>query len=296
MTDHVFLDYDQERLDSLLDARRNVPDFLTYTDRFTARSRDTVASSGNNHIDLPYGPQPRERLDIFLPWGAWRKAPVAANLFFHGGYWRSSEKERYSFIADTFLPAGHACVVVEYTLIPDVDMDELINQCRAAVAFVHENGRELFIDPDRLFVSGHSAGGQIVGLLMAEGWHADFGLPVDVIKGGCGISGLYDMEPIRRSYLNATLALDDASTARNSPMSFRPATSAPLISAVGALEREEFLRQNTLPAAHWGDTVPITELVLAGLHHYSAVESLGDSSSTLGQAVLAQMSPRTTTC
>jgi len=55
-------------------------------------------------------------------------------VFFHGGYWRSADKERYRYLADGFLPAGAALAVVEYALIPTVDMDELLGQCRAAVA------------------------------------------------------------------------------------------------------------------------------------------------------------------
>jgi arylformamidase len=287
LSEPVFLHYHQERLDALLDARRNVPDFLTFTDRFTERSQRTVATTPCV-IDVRYGAHPRERLDVFLPDGASPSNPVPVNIFFHGGYWRSSEKERYSFVADTFVPHGAACVVVEYALIPDVDMDELIRQCRAAVAFVHANGASWGIDVERLFVSGHSAGGQIVGLLMAAGWHEAFGLPTDVVKGGCGISGLYDMVAIQRSYLNATLALDDASTLRNSPVELAPATGAPLIAAVGALEGEEFLRQNALPARRWS-AIDVAELVLDGLQHYSAVESLGDPASPLGRAVLDQM-------
>lgn len=288
MTEAVFLDHSQERLDELLDNRRSVPDFLVYTDRFTARSAE-VRRTTPAHLDVRYGEHPRERLDVFLPADA--DGPVSANLFFHGGYWRSSEKERYSFLAETFVPAGAACVVVEYALIPSVDMDELIRQCRAALAHVHHHADSLGIDGDRLYVSGHSAGGQIVGLLMAAGWHGDFGLPVDVVKGGCGVSGLYDMEPIRLSYLNSTLSLDEAAARRTSAYLHEPATSAPLIVAVGGREGAEFLRQNDLMAASWGDRLAVTTLVLDGDNHYSAVESLGDPTSPLGRAVLAQMGP-----
>ncbi len=207
----VFLDYDQERLDYHIDVRRRVPEFSVFSDRFAERSA-ALRGRTRCHLDLRYGPHPRERLDIFLPAGI--TDPVPANLFFHGGYWRSSEKERYSYVADLLLPAGAASVVVEYALIPDVDLDELVRQCRAALAWVHANGPEFAIDPARLFVSGHSAGGQIVGMLATAGWHDDFGLPVDAIRGVCGISGLYDLEPIRLSYLNSTLGLD-ADTARS---------------------------------------------------------------------------------
>ena len=115
---------------------------------------------------------------------------------------------------------------VEEALSPaPTEVDELIRQCRAAVEWVHT--ADLGIDRDRMFVSGHSAGGHIVGMLMAEGWAEAMGLPRDVVKGGCGISGLYELEPIRLTYLNETLGLDEHTAARNSPRLLRPAGAAP---------------------------------------------------------------------
>lgn len=282
----VFGDYDQERLDALLDARRMTPDWQDYADRFEVRSAEVRAASGA-HLDVRYGAHERERLDVFLPDGADR--PVAVNVFFHGGYWRSADKERYSFIADTFLPAGAAYVAVEYALIPTVDMDELVRQCRASVAYLHDHAGELGIDADRIFVSGHSAGGQIVGMLAADGWHDTFGVPRDVVKGVCGISGLYDLEAIRLSYLNATLALSPESSLRNSPSALQPSTDAPFIAAVGGAEGVEFARQNALVAQTWGGQVEVTTMTLPDANHYMAVEALGTPSHELARAVLAQM-------
>jgi arylformamidase len=286
VTAPVFLDYDQERLDALLDVRRRVPDFLAYTDRFEARSAAQRGRPGAR-LDVRYGAHERERLDVFLPPGATDPLPV--NLVFHGGYWRSAEKERYSYPAEAFNALGAAYVAVEYALLPGVTMDELIRQCRAAVVHVHRHAAALGLDAGRLYVSGHSAGGQIIGMLLAGGWQEALDLPADAIRGGCGISGLYDLVPIRRSYLNEVLALDDAAAERNSPERLRPAGDAPLIAAVGGLEGEEFLRQNALMAAAWGATVPVTEIVLEGHHHYTAVEALGDPASVLFHAVAAQM-------
>lgn len=281
----VFEHHTQAQLDSLLNTRERVPDHEAFTDRFAARS-EAIRRSATGHLDVVYGAHPRERLDVFLPGGA--SAP-AVNLFFHGGYWRTSDKERYSFLAEAFLSFGAACITVEYALVPDVTLDELIAQCRRAVAFVSHRGRELGVDPDRIYVSGHSAGGQIVGMLMADGWHGDYGIEPHVIRGGCGISGLYDLEPIRLSYLNATLRLNQEVAYRNSPCRLLPATGAPLILAVGALEGEEFLRQGGIMDAAWKDRTSVTQLILDRLHHYSAVEALGDADSILGAAVRRQM-------
>jgi arylformamidase len=281
----VYSGYSQEQLDGLLNARVMVPDNEVYTDRFAQRSSETRERL-NCRLDISYGRSPRERIDVFLPNGV---DQAAVNLFFHGGYWRASDKERYSFVAEAFTSYGAACIVVEYALVPTVTLDELLAQCRTAVAYVYDHADELGVDPDRIYVSGHSAGGQIVGMLLADGWQQNQGLPTHVIKGGSGISGLYDMEAIRLSYLNETLGLDEPAAERNSAYRRQPASAAPLLLAVGGDEREEFLRQNALMYRAWKDKSPVRPVVLDGLHHYSAVESLSDPNSKLSLAIREQM-------
>ncbi len=277
----VFRGYDQEQLDRLYDVRRRVPSWESYTDRFERRSAETRRRLPAR-LDLAYGAHPRERLDLFRPDGAGR---VPVNLFFHGGYWRSGDKERYSYVAEGFLPAGLAVGVVEYALAPEVDMDELVRQCRAAVTWVAEHADQLGIDRDRIFVSGHSAGGHIVGMLMAEGWDG-----AAAVKGGCGLSGLYELEPIRLTFLNSTLALDPDTAERNSPALLPPATAAPLILAVGGEEGAEFLRQTAVMEERWtAHGAPVSSMVVAGGNHYTIVQSLGDPRDELTLSVHRQM-------
>jgi arylformamidase len=280
----VYGGYDQAELDALYNVRAMVPDYEEYTARFERRS-DEVARRHPEHLDLRYGDHPRERLDLFLPAGV---ANPPVNVFFHGGYWRSTEKERYRYLAEGFLPAGAGVAVVEYALIPRVDMDELIRQCRTALAWLWAAG--LPVDRDRISVSGHSAGGHIVGMLLAGGWAEEAGLPRDVIKAGCGLSGLYDLDPIRHTYLNETLGLDAESAKRNSPALLQPRSDAPLLLAVGGEERSEFLRQNALMDEAWREQgVQTRAMVLDGFHHYTIVESLGDPRAPLTRAVHRQM-------
>jgi arylformamidase len=282
----VFLGYDREALDALYDTRRMVPDHPDHLRRFEAAS-ERARREHPSRLDLRYGAHERERLDVFLPPG---DGPFPANLFFHGGYWRSSTKERYSYVAEGLVPAGAAAVVVEYALVPDVDLDTLVAQCRGALAWVHGNAADLRIDPDRLFVSGHSAGGHLVAMLMAAGWARAAGLPADVVKGGLSISGLFDLEPIRLSYLNETLGLDRAAAERNSPYLLAPAGDAPIVLAVGGEEGPEFIRQSELLDSCWRSQGVPTELrVDAGQNHYDMVEALGDPAASLSRAVHRQM-------
>jgi arylformamidase len=236
--------------------------------------------------DVRYGASERQRLDVFT---AETSAPSALNVFFHGGYWRSSDKERYAFIAETFVGHDAAIALVEYDLTPHITMDGLIRECREALTFLYRNAPRWNIDLNRIFVSGHSAGGQIIGMLMAAGWHAEYGVPSDLVKGGCGISGLYELEPIRYSYLNSDVGLNSASVAANSPALHQPASLAPLIAAVGDLEGPEFLRQNRAIVDAWGSATSVHSLVLDRTDHFSAVEQLGDPRSPLARHILSQM-------
>ena len=281
----MFLDYDQKTLDRYLNPRVPVPDYESYFERFAERSARTRATL-SAQLNVQYGTSSRERLDVFT---APTNALAPVNVFFHGGYWRGGEKERYSFIADTFVEHGAACILVEYDLTPHVTMDTIIGQCRSALSYIYRNSERWNIDANRIYVSGHSAGGQIIGMLMVAGWHQNFSVPTDLIKGGCGISGIYELEPIRLSYLNSEVLLDEISVSVNSPALLRPASSAPLLAAVGDLEGPEFFRQTQSILEAWGQSTEVTTDVLVNTNHYSAVEQLGDENSLLARRILDQM-------
>ena len=180
--------------------------------------------------------------------------------------------------------------VVNYALIPTVDMDELVRQVRASVAWLHRNVAALGGDPARLTVSGHSAGGHLVAMLMATDWARFAGLPADVVKAGCGISGLYDLEPIRLSYLNETLGLTPETARRNSPVHLVPASAGRLLLAVGAKEGDEYHRQTESLAAAWRRRGLAVEVMdMAGHDHFSIITELGDPGTPLSRAILRQI-------
>jgi arylformamidase len=282
----VFREYDQAALDREYDNRRKVPEFADWLARYPRESEATRRALPSR-LDVPYGPSAAETLDVFPAPG---DAPAPVQIFIHGGYWRALSKSDFSFVARAFHPAGAATVVLDYALIPTVDMDTLVRQCRTAVAWVYWNAPSFGGDPERIFVSGHSAGGHLAAMLMATDWAA-FGAPSRVINGGSAYSGLYDLEPIRLSYLNETLGLTPDSARRNSPVHLRPAGPAPLLLAVGDLEGPEYHRQNEDLAAAWrGHGVRCDVMDMPGVHHYSIVSQLEEPGSDLARAILAQMS------
>ena len=126
--------------------------------------------------------------------------------------------------------------------------------------------------------------------LMAALWpqFAD-DLPIDLIKGGLSISGLYDLEPLRRAdFLQADLQLSEADVARLSPAFMVPATDAPLITAVGELESSEYQRQHALIRAAWPNNAR-DDIALPGRHHFNVMDDLMRDDSQLSRALLGMI-------
>jgi arylformamidase len=283
MATPVFRTYDRAALDAEYNNRAKVKDAMEWIARYGAESARARAELPMR-FDVPYGTHHAERLDIFP---ADRPGPAPIHVFVHGGYWHRLDKADFSFVVRAFRPAGALTVVLNYGLIPSINMDTLVQQCRAGVAWVHEHAPYFGGDPMRIFVSGHSAGGHLTAMLLATDW-GSLGRPDDVVKGGCAISGLYDLEPIRLCYLNDVLGLTPDAARRNSPLGLAAPGSAPLILALGGDEGPEYHRQTNELAAAWR-VAPDKLLDLTGHDHFSIVGELASPSSPLARAIHRQM-------
>lgn len=280
----VFRGYDREALDREYDNRRKVPKAVEILAWYASES-EAARRALHWRIDEPYGTTAGERLDV-LP-APRTDAPV--QVFIHGGYWHRLDKADFSYVARGFAPSGAAVVVINYTLMPAVTLDELVQQCRAAIAWVYRRAPSFGGDRNRIFISGHSAGGHLVAMLMATDWSA-FGAPADVVKGGCAISGLYDLEPIRLCYLNDILKLTVEDVQHHSPVLLPAPRAGTLLLAVGDLEGPEYHRQTDELAAAWQKQGFASAVMkLPGDDHFTIAAKLGDPASALSRAMLRQM-------
>src|SRR5262249_34844678 len=148
---------------------------------------------------------------------------------------------------------GIGFATLNYALVPHVTMEEQIDQCRRAVVYLYRNARALGFNPEELYVSGHSAGGHLASMVMLTDWQRwDDGLPTTLVKAGLTISGLHDLEAIRRTAaLNAVLQLDVVRAAALSPIQHAPRLKVPLYTAVGGRENDEYQRQTTVLNERW---------------------------------------------
>ena len=244
----------------------------------TSRSAPRRARAWPCTLDVGYGPSAAETLDIFP--AAHAGAPVF--VFIHGGYWRRFSAKDYSLVALGLVPLGITTVVVDYALCPAVTIDEITRQCRAAVAWTVRHIGEHGGDPARVAIGGHSAGGHLGAMCLETDWAAAHGLAADPLAAAVLVSGIYDLEPLRRSYLQPSIRLDDGVIARNSPLFAVRPCATPVLITWGAEESAEFARQSTAFHAAWqacgntGETLP-----QAGMNHFSAIDGFTDPGSAL---------------
>lgn len=144
--------------------------------------------------DVPYGQDPRQRMDIYQPVDA-TNAPVV--VFFYGGRWSDGDKALYRFIGEAFSSLGYLTVVPDYRLYPQVKFPAFVDDGAQAVMAARELARRYGGNPDKLFVMGHSAGAHICAMLATDSSYMNkFGGQRSMISGFIGMAGPYDFLPI----------------------------------------------------------------------------------------------------
>jgi arylformamidase len=271
-------------LDAQYNLRAAVPEHLTYFARYEAESA-ALRARWPGRLDLSYGPTPRQGIDLFLP--GISDPPLL--VFIHGGYWQSRDRKDFSFVAGPLLERGVAVALIGYDLAPTVRMDTIVAQIRAGLAWLHRHAPDHGCDAQRFYLAGHSAGGHLAAMALATDWRT-FGLPEDMIKGVCAISGIFDLEPIRRCYLNDVVGLDADEARRNSPIHQAMHGRCPVTVAVGELETRAFHEQSrTFAARLEGEGWPCELLVQPGVDHFGIIMSMAEPDAPLVQAIARQM-------
>ncbi|MCR9137495.1 MAG: alpha/beta hydrolase [Alphaproteobacteria bacterium] len=278
--DAVYRGMSQRELDRQYDARATVDDITPFLDQYAALTT-TAKKELEVLVDVPFGPRPDEVLDIY-PAGA--NAPVF--VFIHGGYWRLLSKDESAFFARCFVEQGIAVAAVNYSLAPMVSLDEITRQVRSAIAHVWHDADRYGLDRSRIHVGGTSAGGHLVGMVLAGGWRSRFGLPDTAIAGALAINGLFDLEPVRLSFPNEWVKLDAAAAHRNSPIHHLPEIGCPLLVSWAGLDTDEFKRQSRDYARAWQEAgFPVSCFEISDRNHFDIILDLADPGRELTRQV-----------
>ena len=275
-----------EELDVAYNVRRKAGDDLL--ERYLARYREESARAVDGlpgHRGVVFDEVSGERLDV---WGVDERGLRPVFVFFHGGYWFALSKEESSFMARALHEQGIATVVPDYTLAPKATLEEIVRQARASIAWIHRHGREYGLDPERIVVGGSSAGGHLTAMTMVGGWQDEFGVPEDVVKAAMPISGLFDIRPVTRIYVNEYVKLDLERAAALSPALLPAEHKCPVVLVVAENDGDGFLAQSRLFRPMW-DGAEL--MVVPDRDHFDVVLDLGDAESAVCKALAGLIKP-----
>lgn len=283
----VWLDMDQKDLDDAYDQSCWAANREHIRERRRLASERAIARIGLPER-LAYGPTEIEKLDIYK--SDRLNAPI--NVFIHGGAWRGGFAKNFAYMAEMFLAAGAHFVVPDFVWVQDAggSLMTMADQVRRAVAWVYKNATSFGGDPNRLYLSGHSSGGHLGGVIVITDWRKDFGLPADIIKGALLVSGMYDLKPVRLSKRSNYVNFDDETEEALSAQRHIDKISTPLIIAYGTAESPEFQRQShDFAAAVKAAGKPVELIIGEGFNHFEIQETMANPFGLGGRAALSMM-------
>jgi arylformamidase len=224
------------------------------------------ASLGSRaQTEIPYGPDTRNRFDLFLP----ETPPHGLMVFIHGGYWLETDKSLWSHLAAGAVQRGWACALPSYTLAPMARIAQITDEIEAAIT----SSRTLVQGP--LVITGHSAGGHLAARMGCADRKGP--LPNRVVP----ISPLSDLAPLALTDMQATLRFDQSEIEIESPARHKPRTDAHIW--VGAQERPAFLWQARSLSENWNCDWTVDP----GKHHFNVIDGLENPNSALMNTCLS---------
>lgn len=246
-----------------------------------AEKGEAAAKQPGWTLDIPYGPGPSQTLDLLAPAKRHaRRAPLFA--FIHGGYWKALDKRDVRFLGAPFAARGIAFAALNYALAPLVSVEAISLQIRAALDFLWRESPRFGIEPTRIFVGGHSAGGHLCSIVCAQNQPLAFAL-----AGAFSVSGVYDLEPLALSLHQTELKLDRRQVETYSPLRQAPKKGTRIWATVGGDETPAFLAQQDAFAKSWAKQgASVTVVPAPRLHHFDILAKVADFDHPIGKAAL----------
>jgi arylformamidase len=284
MNDIAYKGFRKDEMEYQYNPRESVPEYPELA-KIRAAQAKKVRDTAKSWLNVAYGNSPRELLDIYAadrPSG-----PVL--VYIHGGYWRSGSKEDNCNFVPTFTKRGATVVLVEYDLCPLVTVTDIVRQTRTSIAWVYKNITRYGGAPAKIYVSGHSAGGHLTAMALANDWSIA-GLPQDCIKGAVATSGVFDLDMVMKISVQEQVRMTPEVAKLNSPFENPPRVKCPLVVAVGGGEPKGW-QQMSLDYFNFckAQGMNVEYLVVPGANHYTMSERLLDDANALTQAMIKQM-------
>ncbi len=225
----------------------------------------------SKHLDLRYGPRERNTCDLFPA----ADAGAPCIVFIHGGYWQRNSKEEFaSLIAGPFAH-GWAAALPGYTLAPDASLTEIVAEINAALDWLATHGPAHGIG-GKVVLSGWSAGGHLTAACLG---HAR-------VSAGLAISGVFELGPIRDTYLDEKLRLTDIEIETLSPLRL-PMVKKPLAITYGTAELPPLVADSRhLHAKRAAEHLPGVLIPVSGADHFTITHELRDADGELTRQLM----------
>lgn len=244
---------------------------------------EVTSSTVDVERDVPYtdsspADDDKHRLDLYLPKD---RTGFPVLLFVHGDAWRTGDRSLYHALGNRFARDGIAVAIPSYRLMPRDPHPAQIEDVAAAFAWVYHNIARYGGDVNRLYVSGHSAGGQLVSLLALDRkWLAKYGIPGSAIHGVISISGIYDLR-------NVPSYLDDGDRNDASPLRYVSPSAPPFLIGYCQWDYLAFPKHARDFDAELRRSFVESELVyIPGENHVSETNALAEDANPLMSAIL----------
>jgi acetyl esterase/lipase len=218
---------DQAARDRAFSNAKSIPDSPAIIEERNVASA-AFRSARPDKLNLPYGSGERCAWDLYP--GSEPGAPCL--VFIHGGYWQNGRREDYAVFAEGALALGWSAALPGYTLAPKASLGEIVREIHSALDWLAKSGKAHGI-AGKIVLSGWSAGGHLVAMSVDH----------PAVSAGLAISGIFELAPIRDTYLNAALKLTDTEIASLSPLRLPP-SGKPVSIAYGSAELPQLRRQS----------------------------------------------------
>jgi acetyl esterase/lipase len=197
----------QNERDAAYNNSAAVPDGATIQ---KARAEASAAFRANHdaHLDVAYAAGARNQWDLFP--GPNPKAPCL--VFIHGGYWQTGGRDTCSVMAEGVMAHGWSAACVGYTLAPDATLSEIVAELNTALDWLCDHRDAYRMSRGPLIVAGNSAGGHLAALMLSH----------IAVAAALAISGIFELGPVRDTYLNEKLRLRDEEIVSLSPLRLAP--------------------------------------------------------------------------
>ena len=223
------------------------------------------------HLDLKYGPRERNTWDLFPA-----KDPNApCFVFIHGGYWQRNRAAEFASLIGGIYAHGWSAALPGYTLAPDASLTEIVAEIHAALDWLAANGARHGI-AGKVILSGWSAGGHLTAQCLGH----------SRVSAGLAVSGVFELGPIRDTYLNDKLRLTEDELVKLSPLRL-PMVNKPLAITYGTAELPPLIGDSRrLHEVRSAQHLPGPLIPVAGADHFTITHELRDADGILTRQLM----------